>query len=161
MVNKNLIGRCGLFCGTCPIYRAYEDSRKLQEALAKEYNCSPEDVRCEGCQVVMEEGWAGDENWGKNCKIIKCLDARGLNFCYECDVYDQCERFGDLFESTLKYGENLRKNLERIKVGEAEQWLAEEEKRWRCPNCKKPASMYLPECHWCGAKLSYQQPPPF
>lgn len=153
LTDKNLIGRCGLYCGACSIYRAYKDSNKLQETLARKHSCSPEDVRCEGCQTVSKKGWSGEENWGRNCEIIKCLDARGLDFCYECDNYEQCEKFGELFDSHLQYGENLRENLNKIKAGKAEQWLTEEDKKWRCRNCKKPISIYLKECHWCGAKL--------
>ena len=33
MVNKNLVGRCGLYCGFCLIYRAGKDSEKLRRAV--------------------------------------------------------------------------------------------------------------------------------
>lgn len=154
MITKSLIGRCGLYCGACSIYRAYKDSRKLQETLARKHKCSVEEVRCEGCQVVLKKGWSGEENWGRNCKIIQCLDAKKLKFCYECNDYEKCERFNELLDAYLQYGENLRDNLNKIKTGKAEEWLEEQDKKWRCLSCNKPVSMYLTECHWCGAKLS-------
>lgn len=104
--------------------------------------------------MVLREGWGGEENWGRNCKIVQCLDAKGLNFCHECNNYGECERFNEFFNAHLQYGENLRENLNKIKAGRAEEWLKEEDKKWRCPNCNKSISMYLEECHWCGAKLS-------
>jgi hypothetical protein len=50
LVSKNLVGRCGLYCGFCLIYRAGKDSEKLRRAVARRSKCKPEDVRCEGCQ---------------------------------------------------------------------------------------------------------------
>jgi len=103
--------------------------------------------------VVTKKGWGGEENWGRNCRIVKCLDTKGLVFCYECDDYKTCERFNKLFLDHLQYGENLRENLDKIRAGRAEEWLEEQDKKWRCPNCNKPVSMYLTECHWCGVEL--------
>jgi hypothetical protein len=51
MPNNSLAGRCGLYCGVCEVYRAYRDLKKLQKELVKKHNCSPEEVRGEGCQA--------------------------------------------------------------------------------------------------------------
>ena len=82
-----------------------------------------------------------------------CLEAKGLNFCYECDTYPNCEKFHRVADYALKRGENLVENLAKIKAGKVEEWLEEEDRKWRCPKCDKPISLYLDECHWCGAKL--------
>jgi hypothetical protein len=66
LVNENLVGRCGLYCGACIIYRAGKDSEKLRRTVAEKENCKPDEIRCEG--------------WGKNCKIVKCLEAKRLVF---------------------------------------------------------------------------------
>ena len=71
MVDKNIIGRCGLYCGICEIYRAYKDSKELRKELAKKHNCDPEKVMCEGCQAIDVYGWSLEKEWGKNCKIFK------------------------------------------------------------------------------------------
>jgi len=152
MVNRNFVGRCGLYCGACIIYRAYKDSAELRESIARDYRRSPEDVRCEGCQTVTLDGWDMDQEWGKNCLIVRCLNEKGLNFCYQCDTYPECEKFRGIAESCLKRGENLMENLEKIKAGKVEEWLEEEDKKWRCEKCGKPISMHLTECRWCGAK---------
>jgi len=69
-MTKNLIGRCGFYCGVCEVYRAYKDSKELQEKLAKKYNCSPEEVRCEGCQAMdiqcLFKAWNGLEKKSSN-----------------------------------------------------------------------------------------------
>jgi len=56
MADKNLVGRCGLFCGICSVYRAYKDSREFQEKIAERYGCLLEEVRCEGCQTLDVHG---------------------------------------------------------------------------------------------------------
>lgn len=154
MINKNLVGRCGLYCGACIIYRAYKDSEQLRKNVAEREKCKPEDIRCEGCQTVLTDGWNIEETWGKNCKIIMCLESRGLKYCYECDVYPNCERFHEIADSCLKDGENLMENLNKIKTGKVEEWLEAEDKKWRCQKCRKPIAMHLTECHWCGAKIN-------
>jgi len=153
LVSKNLVGRCGIYCGSCIIYGAYKDSEQLRKRVAERENCKPEDVRCEGCQTVLTNGWESKE-WGKNCKIVNCLEAKGLEFCFECDVYPKCERFRDLAGHCLeKHREDLVNNLKKIETGEVEEWLEGEDKKWRCQKCGKPISRHLTECHWCGTKL--------
>ena len=155
LVNRNLAGRCGFYCGVCEIYRAYKDSEKLREKVAKKHGCSPDDVKCEGCQAVDICGWSHDKQWGANCKILECLNSKGLKFCFECDKYDTCELFSSFAEICLKSGIDLRKNLQMIKEGKIEQWLLEQDKKWRCPNCGKPVivSPDYKTCHWCGYQL--------
>jgi superfamily II DNA helicase RecQ len=153
MVNENLVGRCGLYCGACIIYRAYKDSEHLRQIIAEDNNCRLEEIRCEGCQTVLTNGWKVEEKWGKNCKIVMCLENKGLNFCYECDTYPECAKFHEIADEELKRGENLMENLNKIKIGKVKEWLEEEDKKWRCQKCGKPIAMHLTECHWCGAKL--------
>jgi len=104
----------------------------------------------------LTNGWNSKE-WGKNCRIVKCLEAKGLDFCYECDIYPNCKEFRALADHSLKYGESLAENLEKTKAGEVEEWLEEEAEKWRCLKCGKPISRHLTECHWCGAKIGKEK----
>jgi len=62
------------------IYRAYKDSEELRRAIAKKEKCKTEDVRCEGCQSVLKDGWVEqDEEWGRNCTIVRCQETRRLD----------------------------------------------------------------------------------
>jgi len=155
MANKNLLGRCGLYCGICPVYRAYKDSREFQKRIAKRHGCLPEEVRCEGCQALNDCGWSYEKEWGKNCQILKCLNIKKLSFCYECAEYGNCRKFDKLARSCLELGIDLRKNLQRIRDGKVEEWLLEQDKKWRCPSCGNPiaVSSDFRNCHWCGHKL--------
>lgn len=124
MVDKNIIGRCGLYCGICEIYRAYKDSKELRKELAKKHNCDPEKVRCEGYQAIDVYGWSLEKEWGSNCRILQCLNARELNFCYEYTEYDNCKRFYKFARICAGLGINLRRNLQMIKEGKAEETSA-------------------------------------
>lgn len=154
MVNTNLVGRCGLFCGTCGIYRAYKDSGEYRQRLANFFKCPPEKVRCEGCQALTPECW------GNDCKIVKCLNSKGFKFCYECLDYVErtCEKFEEFSEAYLKEdGVDLRDNLARIKAGKVEEWLKESEEKFRCPHCGKPLSTgaFRKKCYHCNENLSH------
>ncbi|MCK5625386.1 DUF3795 domain-containing protein [Candidatus Bathyarchaeota archaeon] len=61
MINMNLVGRCGFYCGAFNIYRAYKDSEKLQKIIAEKENRKSEEIRCEGCQKVLINGWEKEE----------------------------------------------------------------------------------------------------
>ncbi len=153
MISKNLVGRCGLYCGACGIYRAYKDDGELLENLAKSFKCPPEKVRCEGCMALTPECW------GYDCKIVECLRAKGLDFCYQCSEYEKgsCEKFEKLAKSYLEdCGVDLRANLERIRKGEIEEWLLESQEKYKCPSCGNPLPVYgtRGKCYHCGAKLS-------
>lgn len=152
MVDRNLVGRCGLYCGACGIYRAYKDNEEYLERLAKHFKCPPEKVRCEGCMALTPECW------GNDCKIVECLRNKGLELCYQCNQYEDgsCEKFGKLAEGYLEDGVDLRANLERIRTGETEEWLRESEEKYKCPVCGKPLSVgsIKRKCYHCGADLS-------
>ncbi len=152
MVNTGLVGRCGLYCGACEIYRAHKDGGKYRQRVAAFLKCPPEKVRCEGCQVLTPECW------GNDCKILQCLNAKGFKFCYECLNYNEhdCENFERFSEAYLKEdGVDLRANLSRIEAGEVEDWQKKSKEKFRCPYCGKPLSFgaFRKKCYHCGRDL--------
>jgi len=138
LTNKNLVGRCGLYCGFCEVYRAYKDSNKLQAELAKKHGCRLEEIKCEGCQALDVYGWSHEDKWGKNCKILKCLNAKKLKFCYECTEYDTCKKFDEFAKICSGLRIDLRRNLQIIREGRVEEWLLEQDRKWRCTKCGNP-----------------------
>jgi len=108
-----LVGRCGLYCGACGIYRAYKDDGELLKNILRCFKCPPEKVRCEGCMALTSQCW------GNDCGIVQCLKIKGLDFCYECREYESmsCEKFEKLAKSYLSSGVNLSlKELEEEKL---------------------------------------------
>jgi hypothetical protein len=152
LVNRNLVGRCGLYCGACTIHRAYEDDGEYLKKVAEYFKCPPEKVQCEGCMALTPD------SWGYNCKIVNCLRSKGLEFCYQCGEYENraCEKFEKLAKGYLEDGEDIRANLERIKKDEIEQWLRESEELYKCSTCGRPlpVSRIRGKCYHCGADLS-------
>ena len=152
LVDKNLIGRCGLFCGACGIYRAYRDGGEYRQRLADFFKCSQEKVRCEGCQALTQECW------GNGCKIVRCLNGKGLRFCYECSDFENhsCEMFEKFSNRYLKEDDvDLRANLARIEADDVDAWLKESEQTYRCPYCSKPlpTKSFRRKCYHCGKEL--------
>jgi hypothetical protein len=152
LVDTRLVGRCGLYCGSCGIYRAHKDDGEYLQRLAEHFKCPPEKVRCEGCQALTPDCW------GYDCKIVQCLRTKGLQFCYQCNQYEEgpCEKFEKLAKPYLEEnGVDLRANLERIKLGETEAWLKESDERFRCPSCGKPlpSGAFRSNCYHCGKEF--------
>ena len=151
MAEADLVGRCGLYCGACSIYRAYKDNGEYRDRVARFFKCPPEKVRCEGCQALTSECW------GNDCTIVQCLKGKSLEFCHQCSEYkkDSCEKFGKLAQRYSKVGVNVRSNLERIRNGETEEWLRESEEKFKCQSCGKPLPVYgiKEKCYHCGAEL--------
>lgn len=148
MANE-LVGKCGLYCGACAIYRAERDSPQWRAKIAANCECSPEQVRCNGC------GNLSPECWGNGCKIVQCSKEKGLNYCYECPEYDadSCEKFRGLADGYLEDGIALRENLLRIKGGKIREWLQESQTKFTCSICGKPLAVGSISCHHCGAEI--------
>jgi hypothetical protein len=145
MTDEDLVGRCGLYCGACSIYRAYKDDSEYLRRLSERFKCPPEKVRCEGCQVLTPECW------GNDCKIVQCLRAKGYNFCYECPQYEKrsCEKLENLVKGYLEDNVDIRASMEKIRSGKVKEWLKEAKKRFRCPYCQKPLPTGAKKCYHC------------
>ena len=152
MLEWNLIGRCGLYCGACSIYRAYKDGLIYQERIAARFNCRPDQVRCDGCQVLTEDCW------GNDCEIVACLRRQGYEFCYECAQFvdSSCDKYASIADAYAGRGVDVRGNLHAIQQGLGAEWLLDQERRWRCPSCQRPISVWDGICRGCGERVQRQ-----
>jgi len=152
LIDENLVGRCGLYCGACSIYRAYKDKDEYLKRVSEHFKCPPEKVRCEGCMALTPQCW------GNGCKIVQCLRLKDFQFCYQCPelAEESCEKYEKLARGYLEDGEDIRANLARIEKGETGEWLHECAQTFRCNVCKKPlpANRIKRICYHCGADLS-------
>jgi hypothetical protein len=150
MVDEHLVGRCGLYCGACGIYRAYRDGGEYLKRLSDRFKCPPEKVRCEGCQVLTPDCW------GHDCEIVRCLNNSGYQFCHECPSYEQrsCEKYERLARGYREEDRvDIRGSLERIRSGGLEGWLLESKERFRCPNCGRPLPTGSKRCYHCNREF--------
>ena len=145
----NLVGKCGLYCGACSIFRAQRDNEKERNLIAKEFNCSVEQVRCNGCGALTNECWCN------GCKIIACLESKDYEFCYQCSEFEEksCDKHNKLAKTYMQVGEDLRLNLVALRKGQMKEWLKEQDKRFRCPKCNHQISVWDNTCPKCSQKL--------
>ena len=82
MAEREMVAPCGIYCPGWPGYQAQFDPA-LAEELAKRFNMPREKVICPGCRpakgVVM--------GWTRPCPTYTCVEAGGLEFCYQCGEF--------------------------------------------------------------------------
>jgi len=114
-MNKvGLIAPCGMNCGICL-------------GFLRERN------PCSACRDT--EGYK--PNQCKSCIIINCdkLKKTVSGFCYECEDIP-CKRLKQLDKRyRTKYNMSMLENLEYIRVNGLENFVKNEEERWKCDQC--------------------------
>ena len=137
---KKLIGYCGIYCGTCGMYKGRIYAKIAQEFLEvikaagypEELTINPKGIKPDFdfheflkgveyfskedsgayCQVPCKQGG------GVLCKNRDCAKEKGLEICYECKDFP-CELFSETIE---KCPEKL-KDYERFKKLGLEGWI--------------------------------------
>jgi hypothetical protein len=163
-IEQNLVGYCGLYCGACEVLRLHQEGQSagrapdwsdLPEEFRRHLPFKPAPVRCHGCR--SDTVFAGCAH----CPLRVCAKQRGIaTVCADCEKYP-CLRiklmglvvwlFG--VEKKLPHQRTKRGNLERIRsIGVAE-WLREQDRHWRCPECQTQFSWYRRTCGTCGQDL--------
>ncbi|UCE29715.1 MAG: DUF3795 domain-containing protein [Candidatus Bathyarchaeota archaeon] len=154
MANNALVGRCGIYCGSCVLYRAYKDEGEYLQQVSEAWEMPVEKIRCEGCHALTVNCA------GSKCRIVKCLASKGFEYCSECPEYEAhaCEKHEGLSKRWVVDNVDLRVNLERIKAGAVGNWLKECQERFRCTECGKPLPVLgwnvKKRCYHCGVELS-------
>jgi len=86
------------------------------------------------------------------CEPIKTKSAR---FCYECREFP-CEIVNKLERKyTRKYHTSILGNLEKIKESGLQQFLKDDEKKWKCQACGGVVSMHTSTCFDCGKDKTF------
>lgn len=142
---RKLVGKCGIYCGSCPIYRAHHDGdEKTTFELAFSLRCTLDQIRCEGC------GSADRFEISKGCIYRKCANGRGLEACAMCNEYP-CESLSWFYEEGMGNQQEALDNSNRIRGAGLDLWLAEADARWRCRHCNSCIAVGMKSCHRCGA----------
>ena len=117
-----LVGRCGIFCGTdCEVYEAthssdVEKKNRVAKALERELGIAvdPSSLRCEGCQGPEESMWFEC----RLCRIRQCGKRQGIRICTECQDYP-CR----IMELWLSRSQSAPKNLPEISELGLDRWI--------------------------------------
>lgn len=132
---------CGLYCGVCGILIAHRDNNlKFKEKLAQVYNLRIEDIQCEGC--LSKETFL----YCRVCPIRDCVHERKNDGCHQCNDFP-CE-FIENFPMDVGKKVMLRA-IPRWKEVGTDQWVAEEEARYKCPHCQALLFRGVKSCREC------------
>ena len=147
----HLAAVCGLYCGACTVYRARRDEnpKRLEKILherSRRWKLNADDIDCDGCLAggrLMPHC--------ERCRMRQCAEARlGVSRCADCPEYP-CKLISAFADDGMRHHGEVLTNLRRIKEIGAEQWIAEQQERWRCPECSTRLDWYARTCYSCGS----------
>ncbi len=78
---RQMTAPCGIDCFNCAMYAA-RDNDELRSRIAKNMNLTFEDAICDGCR--NQKGMCSAHSLVEACNVYKCIEKKGLNFCFEC-----------------------------------------------------------------------------
>jgi hypothetical protein len=151
---------CGLYCGACDILNCYRSSletgtpaRWEDLPLRFREHLNKADVVCQGCKSeVLFEGCKG-------CKIRYCASQKGVEACILCpdypcqDVTGMKEYIDHNLKHELPHIAVIFRNMEGVKESGIENWIKDQDNRWRCPQCGASFTWYQETCNQCGREL--------
>lgn len=139
-MNNDLIGYCGIYCGACDHYLSTTTGKHLTKG-----NDELKQNPCKRCKSTIPEKIC---KWCRNCDIKICAREKKLSHCGECKEFP-CNRI-EFFEKGLQHHQEAYKRLQDLILLSEEEWVKEQEDRWRCCNCGKQFSYYELKCNKCG-----------
>jgi hypothetical protein len=111
-----LIAPCGMNCGICISFFGYTMKGKKRKHPCS--NCRSRDSQCAFIK--------------KQCDT---LATKQIEYCFECTDFP-CENLTTLDTRTrAKYGMSMIENLRNIQTQGIEQFLKNEQERWKCSTC--------------------------
>jgi len=140
-----LRGICGVYCGACSTYRAYNDKDQALIDWEIKMGMPREEIFCKGCYSNLINEWCS------NCDFRKCVKQKGISYCFECTEFP-CKKLID-FSKTRPHRILGLRNLKQLKKMSIEEWLKQQEKRWACSSCGKRLHWYNEKCPQCGARF--------
>lgn len=162
--NFNYDSYCGIYCGACDIHLACKTGHKdhftsvWKEPVLRAFQKAQGNtglasealqLKCHGCKsgtVFIN---------CRTCKIRSCAIDKKIDHCIDCTDYPCALHAGmKKMGGILPHVNNNLSNLEAIKKAGVEQWLGDQEKRWKCPDCQTRFAWYWSTCRTCGRKLT-------
>jgi hypothetical protein len=143
--DKVLTAYCGLYCGDCIRYKSkaadlslellnelkrvhFENYAKAKRSSVKELEGYAEMIKTIEtisnlkCNTLCRLGGEGCVN---PCQIKKCVTSKNLKGCWECNEFEECDKFEFLKPF---HGDGPRKNLKKIKKYGLDNWSIHREK---------------------------------
>ncbi|MFC1904926.1 DUF3795 domain-containing protein [Chloroflexota bacterium] len=148
-----LVAICGIYCGTCPSYLAWQENDVEQlERRAQNHGISIEDVHCNGCRSDKVMLPCIECRFG----FRKCAREHKVNWCFECTDFP-CQRLRDFRDVHFEYGishhEHLIEEQQYVKEHGIDSWIAKQEKAGHCPQCEKRLYWFTQTCPNCQTQI--------
>jgi hypothetical protein len=146
---EELVGICGIYCGTCPKYLAPRDAdRQYLEKVSQEAGISIGEVRCDGCLSDKVFPSCRDCRHG----FRRCAGEHKVTWCFQCREFP-CSRLRSFLPihavNGVSHHAGLIEELEYLKRHGVERWVEKQDQSGRCPNCGKALYWYARECPAC------------
>jgi hypothetical protein len=160
MDGKHLVAVCGLYCGACGLYCAWRDNDTEMLEQAHKYKSSRhgqeytlKDLECDGC---LAHGRLTPDC--RECKMRLCAEEKpGVTRCSDCLDFP-CSLITAFNNDGIRHhAEVLEQIRHQRKIG-VDDWLKEQDERWRCPQCGASVAWYARTCSHCGATQPYRLP---
>ena len=130
-MKAELIAPCGMNCRLCMAYQ-----RIKKHCPGCRGDDAVKSVSCLRCII-------------KNCSVVQSNQS---GFCYECDKFP-CLRLRQLDKRyRTKYRMSMLENLELIKANGLDQFLEQQDDRWKCPNCGGLLCVHRLPCPVCKSE---------
>lgn len=130
--DANLVGQCGINCGTCVAFFGYTMAGKKRI-----HPCMGCRTRKSLCAFIK-----------KGCKRI--AEKNPVEFCFECSDF-ACEnlvRIDTVYRT--RFDMSLIENLNYIKEKGMDAFLEAEKEKWTCPDCGEVISVHTKRCYSCN-----------
>ena len=146
---NELIGICGIYCGTCPRYLAPRDNDvEYLKKASQESGFPIEEIRCDGCLSDNVFPACRDCRHG----FRRCAGEKKVTWCFQCPEFP-CSRLLSFLPihvvNGVSHHARLIQELEYVKEQGIEKWLEKQDRSGRCPNCGKMLYWYARECPAC------------
>jgi len=147
---EELLGICGLYCGTCPNYLAAREGDAAELGRISEATGIPvARVRCDGCL---------SENVFEPCIDCRhgfraCAAERNVTWCFECPDLPcrRLEAFRDVHVvDGISHHENVVENLRYAREHGVKRFVEDQERRGRCPRCGRRLYWHQRRCPECN-----------
>ncbi|MCW4022625.1 MAG: DUF3795 domain-containing protein [archaeon] len=130
--DANLVGQCGINCGTCVAFFGYTMAGK--QRLHTCLGCRTRQSLC----AFIKQG----------CKRIS--EKKPVAFCFECSDF-ACENLVKIDTVyRTKYKMSLIENLNYIKEKGMNAFLESEKEKYTCPTCGEVVCVHTKRCYACN-----------
>jgi len=114
-----LTAPCGIDCFNCPVLQA-DENPEIKARVASALGVAEEEVHCRGCRD--ENGTIGFLGMKGPCKVYRCIQEKGFDFCFECPDF-ACDNLHPYADKAAARPHNTKVfNLLLIKRLGLEEW---------------------------------------